>query len=70
MANVDAEESFRITGEAAGLLVREIWMHKVNTVSWVDLNEIEYADGSVWRASANARCRAVPSNFLLVADSH
>jgi hypothetical protein len=66
--DTDASERFQITGEAAGLLVREIWMHRVNTVSWVDLNEIEYANGSVWRASANTRCRAVPSNFLLVSD--
>lgn len=63
----DASESFQITGEAASLLIREIWMHRVNTVSWVDLNRVEYADGSVWQASVNARCRVVPSNFLLVA---
>lgn len=64
--DADASERFRIRGEAAGLLVREIWMHRVGTVSWVDLNEIEYANGFVWHASAGSRCRAVPNNFLLV----
>jgi hypothetical protein len=65
-AAADASERFTISGAAAALLVREIRMHKVNTVSWVDLDKVEYADGSVWQASANARCKAVPSNFLLV----
>ena len=62
----DASERFTISGAAAELLVREIWMHRVNTVSWVDLDKVAYADGTVWQASANARCKAVPSNFLLV----
>jgi hypothetical protein len=66
-ADPDASESFRITGEAASLLIKEIWMHRVNTVSWVELNEIEYANGSVWHSSAGARCNAAPSKFLLVA---
>jgi hypothetical protein len=66
-AKPDASESFRISGEAASLLIKEIWMHRVNTVSWVELNEVEYANGFVWHSPANARCSAVPSKLLLVA---
>ncbi|MCU1222043.1 MAG: hypothetical protein JWQ42_136 [Edaphobacter sp.] len=68
-AEPDASESFRIAGEAASLLIKEIWMHRVNTVSWVELNEVEYANGFVWHSSAKARCSAVPSKLLLVAGA-
>jgi hypothetical protein len=41
-------------------------MQLVGSLSWVDLNSITYADGSAWHSTAELRCRAVPSNFLLV----
>ena len=44
----------------------DVWMHNVGSVSSVDLISITYTDGSTWHATESLRCRAVPSNFLLV----
>jgi hypothetical protein len=44
----------------------DIWMHQVGALRYVDLNEIRYADGTNWRPSGSAKCRAVPSNLVLV----
>jgi hypothetical protein len=44
----------------------DIWMHQVGALRWVDLNEIRYTDGTSWRPSGSAKCRAVPSNLVLV----
>jgi hypothetical protein len=44
----------------------DIWMHQVGALRWVDLNEIHYTDGTNWRPSGSAKCRAVPSNLILV----
>jgi hypothetical protein len=44
----------------------DIWMHQVGALRWVDLNEIRYTDGTSWRPSGSAKCRAVPSNLILV----
>jgi hypothetical protein len=52
-----------------GLRRSSIWTQRVGTVRWVDLTEVAYADGSVWRASAGGRCRVEPSNFLLIAGT-
>lgn len=69
-AKDDVVESFQLVREAgaASLLQSELWMHKVSTVQWVALTEIEYSDGSVWRESAGSRCSVAPDLFLLVAD--
>jgi hypothetical protein len=44
----------------------DIWMHQVGALRWVDLNEIRYTDGTNWRPSGSAKCRAIPSNLILV----
>jgi hypothetical protein len=44
----------------------DIWMHQVGALRWVDLNEIRYTDGTSWRPSSSAKCRAVPSNLVLI----
>jgi hypothetical protein len=44
----------------------DIWMHQVGALRWVDLNEVRYTDGTSWRPSGSAKCRAVPSNLVLV----
>jgi hypothetical protein len=41
-------------------------MHNVGSLSKVDLISIHYADGTTWHSTENLKCRAVPSNFLLV----
>jgi hypothetical protein len=46
----------------------DVWMHQVGSLSWVDLISITYADGTTWHATEDLKCRAVPSNFLLVAN--
>ncbi|MBB5344661.1 hypothetical protein [Tunturibacter empetritectus] len=44
----------------------DVWMHHVGALRWVDLNEIRYTDGTNWRPSSSAKCRAVPSDVILV----
>ena len=44
----------------------DVWMHQIGSVRWADLISITYADGTTWHPIANLKCRAVPSNFLLV----
>jgi hypothetical protein len=44
----------------------DIWMHQVGSLRWADLISVTYADGTHWHASENLKCRAVPSNLLLI----
>jgi hypothetical protein len=44
----------------------DIWMHETGALRWVDLNEVRYTDGTSWRPSGSTKCRAVPSNLILV----
>lgn len=66
----DAVETFRLHADAGteGLLHSEVWLKEMSAVSWVDLTEIKYANGTVWHASSASKCRAVPNSFLLIAD--
>jgi hypothetical protein len=50
----------------ASLDEADVWMHQVGSVRWADLISISYADGTTWHPIANLKCRAVPSNLLLV----
>jgi hypothetical protein len=70
-ANKNTMETFELHSDASvkRLLSSEISLKKMSAVNWVDLTEIEYADGSVWHASSNSKCRAVPNNLLLVTDA-
>jgi hypothetical protein len=38
------------------------------SVSWVELESLEYGDGTQWNASAGKSCRVEPNKFLLVAE--
>jgi hypothetical protein len=58
--------ALRRTVGSASLKDADVWMHQVGSLSWADLISITYADGTTWHSTANLRCRAVPSNFLLV----
>jgi len=44
----------------------DVWMHNVGSLTRVDLISIHYTDGTTWHATENFKCRAVPSNFVLV----
>jgi hypothetical protein len=58
--------SFERDKGSASLDQADVWMHKVGSVRWADLISITYADGTTWHPTANLKCHAVPSNFLLV----
>ncbi|MGD0446065.1 MAG: hypothetical protein ABSA39_19190 [Edaphobacter sp.] len=64
----NATQTFELRSEngATDLTNAEVWLNKVLFVSWVELTEMKYADGSAWHASSGVQCRAVPSKFLLV----
>jgi hypothetical protein len=55
----------RQTG-AASLEEADVWMHEVGSIRWADLVSITFTDGTTWRPTEDLRCRAVPSNFVLV----
>jgi hypothetical protein len=57
------------TAGTATLKDADVWMHKVGALRWVDLDSINYADGTTWHATNNLKCRAVPSNFVLVGSN-
>jgi hypothetical protein len=49
-----------------GLNEADVWMQQVGSVRWADLISVTFTDGTVWRSTENLKCRAVPSDFLLV----
>jgi hypothetical protein len=61
-------KTFELHRTSADTSLREadVWMHQVGSLRWADLISVTYTDGTTWRATANLKCRAVPSNFLLV----
>lgn len=64
----DIAETFTLENHAgAGIESSEIRLHRMGPARWVELNQIEFADGSVWQKSKDSTCVAVPSLFLLVA---
>jgi hypothetical protein len=64
----DVSKTFELrrTAGSDSLSDADVWMHNVGSLSSVDLISITYADGTTWHATGNLKCRAVPSNFLLV----
>jgi hypothetical protein len=56
----------RRTGDSASLTDADVWMHQVGSLTSVDLISVTYADGTTWHPTANLKCRAIPSNYLLV----
>jgi hypothetical protein len=60
-------ESFQVEGTAAAPLMHPlIWTNNMTAISWLELTRIEYADGRVWQTSAESRCVAAPSLYVLV----
>jgi hypothetical protein len=64
----DVSKTFELRRSAGStsLSDADVWMHNVGSLSSVDLISITYADGTTWHATENLKCRAIPSNFLLV----
>lgn len=50
----------------ATTLDSEIWTRKIGPVRWVELTQIEFANGSVWQKSKESKCITEPSPLLLV----
>ncbi len=46
----------------------DLSIERVSTIRWVDLDSITYADGSVWHASEQSKCRAVPDPIMLISS--
>jgi hypothetical protein len=64
----DISKTFELRRESGSnsLSDADVWMHNVGALSRVDLISIHYADGTTWHTTENLKCRAVPSNFVLV----
>jgi hypothetical protein len=64
----DVSKTFELRRSAGSnsLSDADVWVHNVGSLSSVDLISITYADGTTWHATENLKCRAIPSNFLLV----
>jgi hypothetical protein len=58
--------AFQRTSGDATLTDADVWMNQVGSLTAVDLISVSYADGTTWHPAANQKCRAIPSNFLLV----
>jgi hypothetical protein len=52
--------------DSVSLTEADAWMQQVGSVRWADLISVAYTDGTTWHATENLKCRAVPSNLLLV----
>jgi hypothetical protein len=68
LANATITKTFELERQAGStsLSDADVWMHHVGSLSRVDLISITYANGSTWHASEGFKCRAVPSNVVLV----
>jgi hypothetical protein len=68
--SADVSKTFELRRETGSnsLSDADVWMHHVGSLTRVDLISIHYADGTAWHANENLKCRAVPSNLLLVGN--
>lgn len=66
----DAVETFELVrpADALSLLESRIATRKMSFIRWVELNSIDYANGSSWHATKDSQCRATPERFQLVAS--
>jgi hypothetical protein len=64
----DISKTFELRRSAGSnsLSDADVWMHNVGSLSRVDLISVHYADGTTWHANENLKCRAIPSNLLLI----
>jgi hypothetical protein len=58
--------TFERQPDSTSLTEADAWMHQVGSVRWADLISVAYTDGTTWHATENLKCRAVPSNLLLI----
>ena len=61
-------ESIQVVGTAGEPVLHPlVWTKSMSAINWLELTRLEYADGTVWQASADSRCVAAPSLFVPVA---
>jgi hypothetical protein len=67
-ADAAISKTFEFTRQAGSESLNEadVWLHNSGALTRVDLNAITYADGTTWHATDDFKCRAIPSNLLLV----
>ncbi len=67
----DATEDLTVLPAAeAGRVYRgTVRVRKLTAVTFVEVDELTYADGTKWRASENSVCRVTPNGYLLVAGT-
>jgi hypothetical protein len=53
-------------GNNSTLKEGDVWMNKVGALRWVDLISITWTNGTTWYTSQTSKCRAIPSNFVLI----
>lgn len=58
--------TFERQPDSTSLTEADAWMHQVGSVRWADLISVAYTDGTTWHATGNFKCRALPSDFVLV----
>jgi hypothetical protein len=66
----DAIRTMRIafTSEKDGSVSSDLYVSGFTSVTAVQLIEVSYADGSVWKTSAPASCRVAPDPLMLIAE--
>ena len=62
-ANATENLSITPTPEPNHLLIAVVYVKRLTVVQWVELNELRFADGTEWHASADAVCRVAPSLY-------
>ena len=64
----ESSESFAVSPSAGAndRFSSVVYTEKLTGVTWVELKELTYANGTVWHESANATCRVTPNGYMLV----
>ena len=67
-SGADAAQSFNVVPSSGskGLLHSTVFTDKLTGVQWVELNDLTYADGTSWHATAATPCRIAPDGYMLV----
>jgi hypothetical protein len=66
-AQGNASQTFHLTrrSDADGFSSYEIWTQKIVSISWVELTEVKYLDGTEWHPAKTLTCYAEPGLLLL-----
>jgi len=63
----DAEQTFHVPfTQGQKSAVARLWVPGMSAVQRIDVQSVEYSDGSMWRVASNANCQVSPDPFMLV----